>query len=167
MPVSVMWNFSARSVIEASARPSCSRTPRRVASESAANDVSSRVVMILNHMVQYNSSVGGMQGVAEKNDASTRQCGGTLAHAAGARALDRQRRMSNRITDGMLEEEGAGFTGRLLSGLLAVAILVCSYLLGVFSFWRVRSIVLGVTLVALACVWFPGHIAGWVAVKGG
>jgi hypothetical protein len=39
-----MWNFSARSVIEASARPSCSRTPRRVASESAANEVSSRVV---------------------------------------------------------------------------------------------------------------------------
>ena len=37
MPVRVMWNLSARSVIEASARPGCSRTPRRVASESAAN----------------------------------------------------------------------------------------------------------------------------------
>src|SRR5690242_16194580 len=43
MPVSVMWNLSARSVIDASARPSCSSTPRRVASESAANEASSRV----------------------------------------------------------------------------------------------------------------------------
>jgi hypothetical protein len=33
MPVRVMWNFSARFVIEASARPSCSSTLRRVASE--------------------------------------------------------------------------------------------------------------------------------------
>ena len=40
MPVRVMWNLSASSVIEASARPSCSRTPRRVASESAANEAS-------------------------------------------------------------------------------------------------------------------------------
>ncbi len=48
-----MWNFSARSVIEASARPSCSRTPRRVASESAANEASKRVWVILNHVVQY------------------------------------------------------------------------------------------------------------------
>ena len=38
MPVRVMWNLSARSVIEASARPSCSRTPRRVTSESAENE---------------------------------------------------------------------------------------------------------------------------------
>ena len=38
MPVSVIWNFSARLVIDASARPSCSITPRRVASESAAKD---------------------------------------------------------------------------------------------------------------------------------
>ena len=42
MPVRVMWNFWAKSVIEASARPSCSRTPRRVASESAANEASKR-----------------------------------------------------------------------------------------------------------------------------
>src|SRR5262245_20170107 len=42
MPVRVMWNFSARSVIEASERPSCSRTPRRVASESAPNESSRR-----------------------------------------------------------------------------------------------------------------------------
>jgi len=35
-----MWNLSARAVIEASARPSCSRTPRRVASESAPNEAS-------------------------------------------------------------------------------------------------------------------------------
>ena len=38
MPVSVIWNFSARLVIEASVRPSCSITPRRVASESAAKE---------------------------------------------------------------------------------------------------------------------------------
>ena len=42
MPVRVMWNFEAKSVIEASALPSCSRTPRRVASESAANEASKR-----------------------------------------------------------------------------------------------------------------------------
>ena len=42
MPVRVMWNFEARSVIDASARPSCSRTPRLVASESAANETSKR-----------------------------------------------------------------------------------------------------------------------------
>ena len=42
MPVSVMWNFSARSEIEASARPSCSRIPRRVVSESAPNEASKR-----------------------------------------------------------------------------------------------------------------------------
>jgi hypothetical protein len=42
MPVRVMWNFSARAVIEASAAPSCSRTPRRVASESTANEASKR-----------------------------------------------------------------------------------------------------------------------------
>src|SRR5688572_25716690 len=42
MPVRVMWNSSARSVIEASARPSRSRTPRRVASESAPNEALSR-----------------------------------------------------------------------------------------------------------------------------
>ena len=41
--VSVMWNAPAKSVIEASAPPSRSRTPRRVASESAANEVSKRV----------------------------------------------------------------------------------------------------------------------------
>src|SRR5204862_37209 len=45
MPVRVMWNFPARSVIEASERPSCSRTPRRVASESAANESSSRACL--------------------------------------------------------------------------------------------------------------------------
>ena len=52
MPVSVMWNLSARLVIEASDRPSCSSTPRRVASDSAAND-RSREGLILNHIVQY------------------------------------------------------------------------------------------------------------------
>src|SRR5450432_2194392 len=41
MPVSVMSNLPARSVIEASPRPSRSITPRRVASERAANDASS------------------------------------------------------------------------------------------------------------------------------
>ena len=40
MPVSVMWNFSASSEIDASSLPSCSSTPRRVASESAAKDAS-------------------------------------------------------------------------------------------------------------------------------
>ena len=44
MPVRVMWNFSASSVIEASSLPSCSRTPRRVASESAAKESSRRSV---------------------------------------------------------------------------------------------------------------------------
>ena len=34
MPVRVMLNFLARRVIEASARPSCSRTPRRVGGTS-------------------------------------------------------------------------------------------------------------------------------------
>src|ERR1700691_1397791 len=43
MPVRVIWNFPARSVIEASARLSCSSTPRRVASDSAANEASRRV----------------------------------------------------------------------------------------------------------------------------
>jgi hypothetical protein len=42
MPVSVMWNFSARSVIEASARPSCSRTPRRVALQLTSDLVVAR-----------------------------------------------------------------------------------------------------------------------------
>ena len=53
MPVGVIWNFSARSVIEASARPSCSRTPRRVASESAAKEALRRALRILNHAVQH------------------------------------------------------------------------------------------------------------------
>jgi hypothetical protein len=42
MPVRVMWNLSARSVIEASERPRRSRTPRRVASERAVKEASSR-----------------------------------------------------------------------------------------------------------------------------
>ena len=41
IPVSVIRNRPASSVIEASAPPSCSRTPRRVASESAAKAASS------------------------------------------------------------------------------------------------------------------------------
>src|SRR3954454_23586702 len=44
MPVRVMWNLSASSVIEASLFPSCSRTPRRVGSESAAKETSRRDV---------------------------------------------------------------------------------------------------------------------------
>ena len=41
MPVMVIWKRSAKSVIEASERPSCSSTPRRVASERAAKEASS------------------------------------------------------------------------------------------------------------------------------
>ena len=43
MPVSVIANLSASSLIEASPRPSRSRTPRRVGSASAANDDANRV----------------------------------------------------------------------------------------------------------------------------
>ena len=62
MPVRVMWNLSARSVIEASARPSCSSTPRRVASDSAANEASRWAPRILNHMVQCMARPPGRQG---------------------------------------------------------------------------------------------------------
>src|SRR5437016_8993438 len=61
MPVRVIWNFPARSVIEASARLSCSSTPRRVASDSAANEASRRFRYTEPCGSVYSRSTGGVQ----------------------------------------------------------------------------------------------------------
>ena len=45
MPVKVMWNRSARTVTDASARINCSSTPRRAGSDSAANEASNRAFL--------------------------------------------------------------------------------------------------------------------------
>ena len=62
MPVRVMSNRWARSVIEASESPSCSSTPRRVTSDGARQFVEAG--LIVNHMVHCMARRGDLQGVA-------------------------------------------------------------------------------------------------------
>ncbi len=99
-----MWNRSASSVIEASWRPRCSSTPRRVESASARNADSSWGVLILNHQVQYEVWLRRWQ-VPSGPDPHRRRPGdddqAEMAEATVVPTAARRRRALNRLSSGV------------------------------------------------------------------